>query len=133
MNFYILLYYIDNCQYIKYASFMATRKKPAGCCTPANVERLSAARLQHLALTAKALADTNRLKILQLVASQDGPLCACDLVDYVGLSQPTVSHHLKVLREAGLLRAKRNGLWMFYSLDPKAEQSLGKLVSLVST
>ena len=110
---------------------MGTRTKPAGCCVPAAVKPLSSKRLRHLAALAKALADSNRLKVLHFLASQEGPLCACDIVDYVGLSQPTVSHHLKVLREAGLLQAKRSGLWMFYWLDPKAAKSLGNLAALV--
>ena len=110
---------------------MTPRKKPIGCCAPASVKRLSTTRLERLAAIAKALADTNRLQILRLLANQDGPLCACDIVDYIGLSQPTVSHHLKTLKEAGLLQAKRNGLWMFYSLAPRATQSLRQLSDLV--
>lgn len=80
---------------------------------------------------AKALADTNRLEILRLLASQSGPICACDIVDYLDLSQPTVSHHLKILKEAGLLRASRNGLWMFYSLDPDGARALANLTGLI--
>ncbi|MDH3532293.1 MAG: metalloregulator ArsR/SmtB family transcription factor, partial [Gammaproteobacteria bacterium] len=107
------------------------RTKPAGCCAPALVRRMPSAQLRRLAGLAKALADTNRLEILRLLARQAGPICACDIVDHLDLSQPTVSHHLKILKEAGLLRASRNGLWMFYALAPDAAQTLGNLAGLI--
>ena len=67
---------------------------------------------------AKALADPNRVEIMRLLNGQDGALCACDIVEYLDLSQPTVSHHLKVLRDAGLLESARKGLWVFYEANP---------------
>jgi ArsR family transcriptional regulator len=67
----------------------------------------------------RALADPTRLEILRLLAAQPGPTCVCDVVEHFELAQPTISHHLKVLREAGLLRATRRGIWSFYEVDPK--------------
>ena len=68
-----------------------------------------------------ALADPVRLRIFSLIASHaDGEVCACDLVEPVGRSQPTVSHHLKVLREAGLVREEARGKWTFYAIDGEA-------------
>jgi ArsR family transcriptional regulator len=72
----------------------------------------------------KALADPTRLEILRLLAAQPGPTCACDLVEHFDLAQPTVSHHLKVLREAGLLSQTRLGIWAFYAVDPEGLELL---------
>jgi ArsR family transcriptional regulator len=64
-----------------------------------------------------ALADPTRLQIVQLLAAQDEPLCVCDIVSQFALGQPTISHHLKVLREARLVTWERRGLWVHYALD----------------
>lgn len=66
----------------------------------------------------KALADPTRLEIFRLVTAQTAPVCVCDIVDHFELSQPTISHHLRILREAGLLTASRVGTWAFYAPDP---------------
>ena len=66
----------------------------------------------------KALSDPTRMEILRIVAAQPGPVCACDIVDRFKLSQPTISHHLKTLSNAGLLISRRSGLWRFYTPDP---------------
>jgi ArsR family transcriptional regulator len=68
----------------------------------------------------KALGDPTRLTILTTLAAHPGPVCACDLGDGVALEQPTISHHLKVLREAGLVTSERRGTWGFYQLHPEA-------------
>ena len=75
----------------------------------------------------RALGDPTRLEILRLVAAQEGPTCVCDIVDHFELSQPTISHHLKVLREARLLTQSRIGVWSFYALDPDAASHLAGL------
>ncbi len=82
-----------------------------------------------------ALSDPVRLKILALIGgARDGQLCVCDLVVPTDKSQPTISHHLKVLSEAGLVTAKRQGRWMFYSLSKKTlGATLSKLEDLVRT
>lgn len=110
---------------------MAKRSRPAACCTAVAIKPLAARKSAELAALAKALADPNRIEILRLLAGQEGPLCACDIVGHVDLSQPTVSHHLKVLREAGLLKSGKSGLWSFYSIDPSATEALEALVGLV--
>ena len=77
----------------------------------------------------KALADPTRLEILRLIAPQTGPVCVCDIVSHFDLAQPTISHHLKVLREGGLLRSSKIGIWAFYEIDPAAEALLADAVA----
>ena len=72
----------------------------------------------RLLLALKALADGTRLRIFQLIAAQDAPVCACDIVDRFDVSQPTIAHHLKTLRDAGLITATRQGVWVYYAVDP---------------
>lgn len=67
-----------------------------------------------------ALADPTRLRIVEMLAGLDEPLCVCDIVSQFSLGQPTISHHLKVLRDAGLVVAERRGLWVYYSLSRQA-------------
>jgi ArsR family transcriptional regulator len=78
---------------------------------------------QQLASTFAALSDPVRLRLLSLIAAE-GEVCACDLVDPVGKSQPTVSHHLKVLHEAGLVERDRRGTWMWYRVVPERLRQL---------
>ena len=80
----------------------------------------------------RALADATRLEILRLVAAQSGPVCVCDIVDRFELAQPTISHHLKVLREAGLLRASKIGIWAFYELEAEAKDLLEEASDLLT-
>ena len=93
---------------------MSTRTRPDGCCDiPNEPIPLPATERERLVAMFKALADPTRLDIFRLVAAQDAPICACDVVDRFEVSQPTISHHMKVLREAGLdhrLPARRLGL-----------------------
>ena len=79
----------------------------------------------------QALAEPTRLAIVQQLAS-DGEVCACDFTDCCGVSQPTVSHHLKVLREAGVVGSERRGTWIYYRLEPKAAARLANLGHLLS-
>ncbi|MEK6224928.1 MAG: metalloregulator ArsR/SmtB family transcription factor [Chloroflexota bacterium] len=79
----------------------------------------------------QALAEPTRLAIVQQLAS-DGEVCACDFTDCCGVSQPTVSHHLKVLREAGVVSSERRGTWIYYQLEPKAAARLANLGHLLS-
>lgn len=111
---------------------MAARAKPAGCCTPRAVKPLTKRNLERVASVAKALADPNRIEMMRLLAQQEGPLCACDIVEHFDLSQPTVSHHLRILKEAGLLRSNRNGLWAFYEAAPDGVDLLEGLTGLLS-
>nr|WP_245961836.1 metalloregulator ArsR/SmtB family transcription factor [Quadrisphaera granulorum] len=83
-----------------------------------------------LARTLKALADPARLRLLSLVAAHEGgEACVCDLTEPLGLSQPTVSHHLKVLVEAGLLTRDKRGVWAYYALVPGALDSLAGVLT----
>jgi ArsR family transcriptional regulator, arsenate/arsenite/antimonite-responsive transcriptional repressor len=89
------------------------------CCASGLAEPLDRSDAEDLAKLLKAVADPVRLQLLALVRSADGgEACVCDLTAPVGLSQPTVSHHLKVLTDAGLLSRERRGTWAWYSLVP---------------
>lgn len=110
---------------------MVARVRPTECCAPRRRKPLPERSRERLVSVAKALADANRIEILRLVAAQDGPLCACDVVAQFDLSQPTVSHHLRVLKDAGLISAERKGLWVFYEIDPDATEVLGDLSALI--
>ncbi len=108
---------------------MSTQARPEGCCSPARAVRaLRADDQARLVAAFKALADPTRLEIVRLVAAQTGPVCVCDIVDRFELSQPTISHHLKVLRDGGLLRSSKIGIWAFYEIDPTARGLLGEAV-----
>ncbi len=72
----------------------------------------------------KALADPSRLAIFRLIAAQDGPICACHIVERFKLRQPTISHHLKVLNEAGLITTERRGVWAWYAVDLRGSDRL---------
>ena len=88
------------------------------CCEPVLGGALSEAEAEDLAAAFKVLADPARLRLLSLIAASD-EMCACDLVEPVGRSQPTVSHHLSVLTEAGLLTREKRGKWAWYRLVPE--------------
>lgn len=75
----------------------------------------------------KALADGTRFDVFRLIASQNGAICACDIVDRFDVSQPTIAHHLKVLREAGLITCTRRGVWAWYAVGPAGLDTLGSL------
>jgi len=99
------------------------------CCAPLVREALSAKDADELARRVKAIADPTRLRLLSLIAAQDGAVCMCDLIEPVGLRQPTVSHHLKILVEGGLLNRDKRGVWAYYSLVPGALDSLSAVLS----
>jgi len=100
------------------------------CCRPLDAPSLSVAEAEAVAQLFKALADPARVRILNLLATSDEPVCVCELVPALGLSQPTVSHHLKKLTDAGLLERKQRGVWAFYSVDPEAASRLSALADL---
>ena len=92
----------------------------ATCCEPVTDAALSEAQAEELATAFKVLADPIRLRILSLIASApDGEVCGCDLTEPLQRSQPTVSHHLSVLTEAGLLRREKRGRWAWFSPVPE--------------
>ncbi|GAB6858008.1 metalloregulator ArsR/SmtB family transcription factor [Microbacterium xylanilyticum] len=101
------------------------------CCAPLVKEPLGQQDAEQLAVRLKALADPARLRLLSIVASSaDQEACVCDLIDPVGLSQPTVSHHLKVLTTAGFLTRSQRGIWAYYRLVPDA---LGEVASILES
>jgi ArsR family transcriptional regulator len=89
------------------------------CCAPIAEQAVSATDAVDLAASFKALGDPIRLQLLSMIASADGgEICVCDLTPAFNVSGPTISHHLKVLREAGLIAGDRRGTWVYYRADP---------------
>ena len=106
-----------------------TRQPSTPCCAPLTSAALSDVDAERLAVMFKALADPVRLRLLSRVASHPaGEACVCDISD-VGVSQPTVSHHLKKLREAGLLTAERRGTWIYYRVSPEPMAVMSALLA----
>src|ERR1700731_443456 len=107
------------------------QKRPAGdrCCEPVvypDVERDEAVRM---AVGAKALGDPIRLQLVDVLRKHAGKVCVCELVPLFDLSQPTVSHHLKLLRQAGIVGSEREGLWAYYYVTPDALKELSPCLS----
>jgi ArsR family transcriptional regulator len=100
------------------------------CCTPLLREPLTADQAADLAHILKALADPTRLRLVSMVAAHEGgEACVCDLTDPLGLTQPTISHHLKVLVDAGILPRDQRGKWAYYALVPRALDALSAVLS----
>ena len=100
------------------------------CCTPLLREPLTADQAADLAHILKALADPTRLRLVSMVAAHEGgEACVCDLTDPLGLTQPTISHHLKVLVDAGILTRNQRGKWAYYALVPRALDALSAVLS----
>jgi ArsR family transcriptional regulator, arsenate/arsenite/antimonite-responsive transcriptional repressor len=99
----------------------------ASCCSPVTSGVLGAGAAERLARVFKALADPTRLRLLSIIAAQpDGEACVCNLTEPVELSQPTVSHHLKQLVEAGLLTREQRGKWAYYRVEQPALDALAE-------
>ena len=107
------------------------QKRPAGepCCAPVVYPDVERERAERLARIAKALGDPIRLQLVDVLRKHAGKVCVCELVPLFELSQPTVSHHLKVLREAGLVDSERRGLWAYYYVNPEALKELSEWLS----
>lgn len=133
---------IDVCQCVWHAGRVPTAALPvvpdsvdglAACCTPAPGEVLAADDAVRLAAVLKVLAEPTRLRLLSLVAAQeDREECVCNLTDLVGVAQPTVSHHMKLLVDAGLLTREQRGRWAYYRLVPGALDTLSGLLAAVA-
>lgn len=122
---------IDRCQHrpVSKSPPELTVLEAVACCSPLTSTPLTAEQSEHIAHLLKALADPVRLRLLSLVASHaDREACVCDLNDAFELSQPTISHHLKVLHEAGLLDRSKRGTWVYYSVRPEALATLADLL-----
>ena len=108
------------------------KKKSGDCCAChlPDIRRKSNELGRHAPLF-KALGDPTRLEIVDLMLRAGGPLCACEIESRFELSQPTISHHLKLLRDAGLLECERRGTWIYYSLAPDGAGALRELARLI--
>jgi ArsR family transcriptional regulator, arsenate/arsenite/antimonite-responsive transcriptional repressor len=100
------------------------------CCSPVVGQAIAPAEAERLAASLKAIADPTRLRLISLVtAHADGEACVCDLTEPVGLSQPTVSHHLKILVDAGILAREQRGKWAYYRIVPDALGDIARLIA----
>jgi ArsR family transcriptional regulator, arsenate/arsenite/antimonite-responsive transcriptional repressor len=100
------------------------------CCGPLAGATLSDEEAAATAEVFKALADPARVRIVNVLATSGEPVCVCHLIEPLGLSQPTVSHHLKKLTDAGLLDREQRGKWAYYALRPEAADTLAALVDM---
>ena len=107
------------------------QKRPAGerCCEPVVYPDVERAQAVRMAAVAKALGDPVRLQLVDVLRKHAGKVCVCELVPLFELSQPTVSHHLKVLREAGIVGSERVGLWAYYFVIRDALEELAAWLS----
>src|SRR6476646_5212625 len=127
---------IGTCQYRRVSKSLIelTPVQAVACCSPLTADPITAEQAERVSTLLKALADPVRLRLLSLVASHaDGEACVCDLNDAFDLSQPTISHHLKVLHESGLLERSKRGVWVYYRVQPAALADLGALIGDVAT
>jgi ArsR family transcriptional regulator, arsenate/arsenite/antimonite-responsive transcriptional repressor len=107
------------------------QKRRAGeaCCEPLVHPAVSSDQAERLASLSKAVGDPIRVQLVDVLRKHAGKVCVCELTPLFDVSQPTVSHHLKVLRDAGLVGVERRGLWAYYYVNPEAVKELGKWLS----
>ena len=103
---------------------------PIACCAPLAADTISDQEADATAEIFRALADPHRVKIVNLLATSDEPVCVCNLIEPLGLTQPTVSHHLKRLLDAGLVDREQRGKWSYFSLNSDALRTLAALADL---
>ena len=101
-----------------------------GCCTPISAEALDPTAAADGAAVFKAMADPVRLRLLSMITSAGGEICVCDLTPQFDVSGPTISHHLKVLREAGLVDCERRGTWVYYWSVPERLEWVSSLLAV---
>jgi ArsR family transcriptional regulator len=122
---------INSCQYRRVSKSLIVlgQVDTAVCCAPLSDNALSAEQAERVAPLLKALGDPVRLRLMSLVASHPGgEVCVCDLTSAFDLSQPTISHHMKVLYEAGLVDREKRGVWVYYRAQTGALANLGALI-----
>ncbi|GAB3814861.1 ArsR/SmtB family transcription factor [Kribbella italica] len=107
-----------------------TVRSAGTCCTPISEAALDPAQAVEGAALFKALSDPIRLRLMSLIASNTGETCVCDLTDKFDVSGPTISHHLKVLREAGLVDCERRGTWVYYWPIPETLRRISSLLAV---
>jgi ArsR family transcriptional regulator len=107
------------------------QKSPPGepCCEPVVYPDIEREQAERMSAVAKALGDPIRMQLVDVLRKHAGKVCVCELVPLFDLSQPTVSHHLKVLREAGIVGSERRGLWAYYYVHPESLEELGAWLS----
>jgi ArsR family transcriptional regulator, arsenate/arsenite/antimonite-responsive transcriptional repressor len=107
------------------------QKRPPGepCCEPVVYPDIDREQAERTAAVAKALGDPIRMQLVDVLRKHAGKACVCELVPLFDLSQPTVSHHLKVLREAGIVGSERRGLWAYYYVNPDSLEELSTWLS----
>jgi ArsR family transcriptional regulator, arsenate/arsenite/antimonite-responsive transcriptional repressor len=128
---------IDRCQCLPHTGQVTTstaHDRPLqladDCCVPLLREPITASQAADLARLLKALADPTRLRLVSMVAAhQGGEACVCDLTEPLGLTQPTVSHHLKILVDAGIFTRDKRGVWAYYALVPSALDAISAVLS----
>ena len=107
------------------------QKRPPGerCCEPLAYPRVALPDAERIARVAKALGDPIRLQLIDVLRRHAGKVCVCELTPLFDVGQPTVSHHLKVLRDAGIVNSERRGLWAYYYVRPEAWKELDRWLS----
>jgi ArsR family transcriptional regulator len=106
------------------------RDLPVICCVPLAAPALTAEEAEATAELFRALGDSARVRIVNVLATSDEPVCVCNLTEPLGLSQPTVSHHMKKLLDAGLVDREQRGKWAFFTLKPEAAEKLSAVADL---
>ena len=115
-------------------SLTLTPVETVACCSPLTAEPLGSDVAERVSPLLKALADPVRLRLVSLVgAHEGGEACVCDLQEAFDLSQPTISHHLKVLHEVGLLDREKRGVWVYYRVNSAALRDLGAMLGSVAS
>lgn len=108
------------------------RARPEGCCPLRPISALRETERAALVQALKALGDPTRLEIVRLLAAQPGATCVCDVVSHFDLAQPTISHHLRILEESGLVAGERRGIWSYYALAPGALAALAGVLGALA-
>jgi ArsR family transcriptional regulator len=110
---------------------MPKRKRAAGerCCAPTVLPEVDATAAERIAAVAKALSDPIRVQLVDVLRGHAGEVCVCELEPLFEISQPTLSHHLRKLREAGIVGVERHGLWAYYYVYPEAIEELSAWLS----
>jgi ArsR family transcriptional regulator, arsenate/arsenite/antimonite-responsive transcriptional repressor len=106
------------------------RDLPVICCVPLTAPAITDEEAEATAELFRALGDSARVRIVNVLATSDEPVCICNLTGPLGLSQPTVSHHMKKLLEAGLVEREQRGKWAFFTLKPEAAEKLSAVADL---
>ena len=109
---------------------LAPERAPVACCSPLSAPTFEAGAAEATAALFKALGDPQRVRVVNLLTNAGAPVCVCDITEALGLSQSTVSFHLKKLVNAGLLQREQRGTWAYYSIDPRAMNTLRSVVSM---